>query len=64
MDAASRSERARKAALAMHAKHDGHAVTAKARETFLSRFADEDEKSQYFREMAERSNRSRRSKEI
>lgn len=33
-----RSTRARIAAQAMHAKHDGRVVTAKARATFLARF--------------------------
>jgi len=36
--AAERRQRARLAAHAMHAHHDGRAVTAKARRTFLERF--------------------------
>lgn len=36
-----RTKRARKAAYAMHARHDVRDVTAKARATFLKRFEDE-----------------------
>ncbi len=56
------SERARKAAQAMHAKHDGAEVTAKARETFLGRFKTEEEKREYFRQLAQKSNANRKRK--
>lgn len=48
MEKMSRSESARKAAYAMHAKHDAKETTAEARATFMARFQSEDEVREYF----------------
>lgn len=59
LTAEQRTERARKAANAMHAKNDSRETSANARATFLAKFASEEEKSAYFTELGRKSAESR-----
>ena len=61
MTRAERSERARKAAFALHAKYDSKVITAPGRAAFLSRFnGDAAARKAYFRDLATKSVQVRR----
>ena len=51
---------ARLGGLALAAKHDPMKYTSKARATFMSRFVDDREKTEYFKELARKSAQARR----
>lgn len=58
------SRRGRLGAIALHAKHDSRKLSAPGRAAFLARFANEEERSEYFRTLGRKSAKARRERAL